>query len=87
MALSAILGFTLGAFTMIAAPTKSEAGILSSLRSSGWETKSTKHYKLEVMNFDVRVYEWTPEYNKDIKCVFVAGGSNSTGVACYPIKK
>ncbi len=31
------------------------------------------------------VQEWTPKYNKNIKCVYI-GGMRASGVACYPIK-
>jgi len=65
--------------------TTAEAGILSALRSSSWETKKTNHYMIETMNFNVRVYEWTPNDNKNIRCVFAAGNENSSGVACYPV--
>jgi len=66
-------------------PCSANAGMLSAIRSSGWETKQTTHYKLDVMNYDARVYEWTPNENPNIRCVFVAGSENSTGVACYPV--
>jgi len=72
--------------TVMTGSNQAEAGMFSALRSSGWDTKTTEHYKLNVMNFDVRVYEFTPKHNKDVRCVFVAGNENSSGVACYNIK-
>jgi len=67
-------------------PSIAHAGLLSSFRSSDWETKHTEKYKLETMNFDVRVYEWTPKHNPNVRCVFIAGHENSSGTACYNIK-
>jgi len=67
-------------------PQVAQAGLLSSIRSSNWETKDTVKYKIDVMNFDVRIYEWTPIGNKNIRCVFAAGNQNSSGVACYKIE-
>ena len=66
-------------------PQIAHAGLLSSLRSSNWETKATTKYKIDVMNFDVRIYEWTPEENPNVRCVFAAGNQNSSGVSCYTI--
>ncbi len=31
------------------------------------------------------VEEWTPKYNKNIKCVYIGGFRMGSGVACYPI--
>lgn len=61
------------------------AGILGSLASSSWPTKETTRYKLDAYGFDVRVYEWTPEDNKNVRCILAAGNNNSTGVACYEV--
>jgi hypothetical protein len=47
------------------------------------DIEPTAKYKLKTYGFDVRVYEWIPKYNPDMRCVFVAGETNSTGVACY----
>ena len=63
-----------------------QAGLLSSIVTSGQETiKPNIEYKLNTYGFDVRVYEWTPKDNENMRCIFVAGESNSTGVACYPV--
>lgn len=67
---------------------KSEAGLFDSAMTSGWEDRKNDHkYKLESYGFDVRVYEWTPKDNKNVRCVFVAGNENSSGVACYDVEK
>lgn len=66
--------------------TTAHAGLWDSAVTSGWPTKDvTTKYKLDTYGFDVRVYEWTPRDNKNVRCVFVAGSNNSTGVACYNI--
>lgn len=49
--------------------------------------KPTTMYRIETMGNDVRMYEWTPQDNKNIRCVFAAGSENSTGVACYEVEE
>jgi len=44
----------------------------------------TANYNVEASGWNIRVVEWIPEGNKNIRCVF-AGGSKKGGVACYPI--
>jgi len=78
-------GVTIASSLMYSTP--AQAGLLSAIRSAKWETKKTTHYKLDVVNYDVRVYEWVPEDNKDVRCVFIAGKWNSSGVSCYNVKK
>lgn len=64
------------------------AGLLDSVATGGWKTKqTTTKYKLSTYGYDVRVYEWAPKDNPDVRCVFVAGNKNSSGVACYKAKK
>tara|TARA_R110000782_G_scaffold10750_8_gene33274 strand:- start:100 stop:351 length:252 start_codon:yes stop_codon:yes gene_type:complete len=70
-------------FAALLVMNSANAGLISAFRSSDWPTKQTEKYKLNVQNFDVRVYEWTPSHNKNVSCVFVAGNKNATGVACY----
>lgn len=75
------------ASTLLLAATSVNAGLFTSTVTSGWEDKAPEHkYKLNTYGYDVRVYEWTPKNNKNISCVFVAGETNSTGIACYPKK-
>jgi len=69
----------------LALPQVAQAGLLSASRSADWETKATHKYKIDVMNFDVRVYEWTPQDNLNVRCVFAAGNQNSSGVSCYDV--
>jgi len=64
------------------------AGLFDSAATSGWETKEdVRKYKVSTYGYDVRVYEWTPLDNKNVRCVFVAGSENSSGTACYPVEK
>lgn len=63
------------------------AGLFDSAATSGWPTiENVKKYKVSTYGYDVRVYEWTPKDNKNVRCVFVAGNENSSGVACYPVE-
>lgn len=69
-------------------PAIAHAGLFSSTVTAMWDdVEPTTKYKLKTYGFDVRVYEWTPKDNPDMRCVFVAGETNSTGVACYPAKQ
>lgn len=76
----AALGLTLIAGT-------ANAGLLKTIATSGWETKPSAKYKVSTAGYDVRVYEWTPADNENVRCVFVAGadGNGNAGVACYEI--
>ena len=59
------------------------AGLLDSLMTSDLKVKSTDaKYALSVYGYNARVYEWTPEGNKNVTCVLVAS-NKSSGVACY----
>lgn len=63
------------------------AGWFDSAVTMSWTTRdSDVKYKLETHGFDVRVYEWTPAFSDDVRCVFVAGNENATGTACYSVK-
>jgi len=68
-------------------PMETNAGIIANLgmmaATTGQETRQTQAYKLDVLGFNVRVYEWTPKASKTTRCVLVVGADNSTGVACY----
>jgi len=70
-------------------PMEASAGLIDHLgmmaATAGQETRKTEAYKLNVIGFNVRVYEWTPKSSKTTRCVLVAGADNSTGVACYKI--
>lgn len=72
----------------VAACSPAQAGLWDSAVTSDWPTKEAQvRYKVGVYGYDVRVYEWTPVDNKDVRCVFVAGNENSSGVACYPVEE
>ncbi len=61
------------------------AGLFDQIATGTWKSvEPTAAYKLETYGYNVRVYEWTPKDNPNMRCVFVAGETNSTGVACYP---
>lgn len=61
--------------------------LTNQIAGDGEGTKKSVMYKLEAFGNDLRVYEWTPRENPNVRCVFVAGSENSTGVACYPVEK
>jgi hypothetical protein len=73
---------------MIAFAAPASAGFLTNLAAGDGEgTKESTMYKLDTYGNDVRVYEWTPRDNPNVRCVFVAGSTNSTGVACYEVEE
>lgn len=39
--------------------------------------------RLEAQGNDLRVYEFTPQTNPRVQCIFVAGGKKA-GLACFP---
>lgn len=50
-----------------------------------YDTKpNSATYNVDAAGWDVRVIEWTPESNPNIRCMFVAGTAKA-GSACYPI--
>jgi hypothetical protein len=64
-----------------------QAGFLTNMVAGDGEgTVPSIMYKLEAFGNDVRVYEWTPRDNKNVRCVFAAGSQNATGVACYEVE-
>ena len=72
---------------LLVLPLTANAGLLDSVMTSNFPTKqTTSKYKLDVYGYDVRIYEWQPQENKNIRCVFIAGNKNSSGVSCYKIK-
>lgn len=82
-----ILGVVLGAVvTLTLVAGTASAGIWDSITTSGWSTKdTTTKYLLDVKDYDVRVYEWTPADNPNVRMVFVAG-NESSGVGSYVVK-
>jgi|AntRauTorcE11897_2_1112592.scaffolds.fasta_scaffold28584_2 opacity protein-like surface antigen len=76
-----------GAVLSIALVSPVSAGLWDTAVTSGWPTiENVTKYKVSTHGYDVRVYEWTPKDNKNVRCVFVAGSENSSGVACYPVE-
>jgi len=72
--------------------TQANAGWLGSAVMNGMSdanetVKPTAVYMLGVTGVDVRVYEWQPKGDKNTRCVFITGSTNSSGVACYKINK
>jgi len=79
--------YILAIITALMISTPAHAGMWDSLATSSWKDKKpSAQYKLDVHGYDVRVYEWIPEKNPRVRCVFVAGNKNSSGVSCYKIK-
>ena len=77
---------TLLAISLVA--TQANAGFFDTAMTSGWKDKQpTSKYELETYGYDVRVYEWTPEGNPNVRCVAVTGKNGSYSVACYEVKK
>lgn len=76
------------ATAMLMGASVAQAGLFDSAATSGWPTKEdVRKYKVSTYGYDVRVYEWTPLDNKNVRCVFVAGNENSSGASCYPVEK
>lgn len=81
-----IIGMVIGSVITAAALVGSaQAGLFDSVMTSGWTDKeTTSKYQMEVYGFDVRVYEWIPSENPNVRMVFLAGKSSS-GVGSYTI--
>ena len=61
------------------------AGFFDNAMTNDYPTvDSTAKYKVEVYGYNVRVHEWIPEGNPNVRCMLVTGNKNSSGVACYP---
>ena len=71
---------TLGGFAAVA-----QAGLLDSMMNSDLpEVETTANYEISTYGWDSRVYEWIPNDNANVRCVFVAA-NKSSGVGCYNI--
>lgn len=66
----------------------------TSNKSSNWEKFSTffketrnntSAYNVEAAGWNVRVVEWVPTDNPNIRCMFAAG-TEKAGTGCYPAK-
>ncbi len=77
-----VIGATITAALLVGS---AQAGLFNSITTSGWDDKDvTSRYTLDVKGFDVRVYEWTPTANPNVRMVFVAG-ETSSGVGSYVV--
>jgi len=54
----------------------------SYLNNDTVQLKSDKVGRLEAMGGDLRVYEFTPQTDSKIQCIFVAG-DNKGGLTCF----
>ena len=80
-----VLLFSLGSMFLPVQPVN--AGIFDSAMTSGWpDKKLDSKYNLEMYGFDGRGYEFTPNANPNITCVFVAS-NKASGLACFPKAK
>jgi hypothetical protein len=61
-----------------------------SSESGGYLDSNTKQIKadaagrLEAAGGDLKVYEFTPQTNAKMQCVFVSGTSRKAGLFCFP---
>lgn len=77
---------TLIAAILALTPLTATAGVWTKLSTIGDEViKPTNTYNVESAGWNVRVVEWTPKENPNVRCVF-AGGSSKGGVSCYTVK-
>ena len=73
--------------SMMLLPLSASAGMWEKLSTIGDEViKPTNTYNVEASGWNLRVVEWTPKNNPNVRCMF-AGGSKKGGVACYPVGK
>ena len=63
-----------------------QAGLWEKITTMGAESKKpSAEYLIETAGWNIRVYEWIPQDNPNVRCMFAAG-SQKGGVACYSIK-
>lgn len=75
------------AVTLLFTSTTASAGMWEKVTTLGQETKrNTAAYTVEAAGWNIRVVEWIPQHNPNIRCMF-GGGSKKGGIACYPVKK
>jgi len=77
---------TLTAFlTMFLLTLSAQAGLWEKVTTMGTQTvKPSSEYLIETAGWNIRVYEWIPADNPNVRCMFAAG-SKKGGVACYSI--
>lgn len=56
----------------------------SNLLTMGNKTiKPTVQYDMETAGWDARAYEFTPAYNNEMSCIFIATEGGNGGLTCY----
>jgi len=64
-----------------------QAGLWEKMTTMGAQTvKPSSEYLIETAGWNIRVYEWVPADNPNVRCMFAAG-SQKGGVACYSINE
>ncbi len=62
-----------------------QAGLWEKMTTMGAKTvKPSSEYLVETAGWNIRVYEWIPADNPNVRCMFAAG-SQKGGVSCYSI--
>lgn len=68
-----------------AIPLSVQAGLWEKMTTMGTKTVDpSAEYLIETAGWNIRVYEWIPADNPNVRCMFAAG-SQKGGVACYSI--
>ena len=69
------------------ASTLAHANLWERVSTMGAPTvKPSSEYLIETAGWNIRVYEWVPADNPNVRCLFAAG-SQKGGVACYSINE
>ena len=69
--------------TTILAMNTANAGMWEKISTLNEKTiKPTAVYNVETAGWNIRVVEWTPAGNPNVRCVF-GGGSKKGGISCY----
>ena len=76
-----ILGFLIGCLIFVAGAEAADQD------SWEWSSKKTYKYMLESQEFDVRVIEWTPKDNPNIRCMVIVGPQRNSAPVCYPVSR
>lgn len=64
-----------------------QAGLRISTATNDWSTKEVESkYKVEVDGQTIRVHEWTPADNRNVRCVLVASDEGTSSVTCYAVE-
>jgi hypothetical protein len=62
-----------------------QAGLWEKMTTMGAKTvKPSSEYLVETAGWNIRVYEWIPADNPNVRCMFAAG-SQKGGVSCYSL--